>query len=73
MTGKEIQDDLIFVGYTNGYQISYASGNTDESIGHFFGTTDGNSCIPLYMLKSHANRLSTTSQGNITLESINNI
>ena len=72
MTDKETQDDLIFVGYTNGYQISYAKGNEEESVGQFYGTTDGNSLIPLYMLKSHAYRLETTSHGNITLEKITN-
>ncbi len=72
MPDKEIQDDLIFVGYTNGYQISYAKGSEDECVGQFYGTTDGNSLIPLYMLKAHADRLETTSHGNITLEKINN-
>lgn len=73
MPDKETQDDLIHVGYTNGYQIKYAKGDTEDSVGQFYGTTDGNSLIPLYMLKSHAERIETTSQGNITLEMITNL
>lgn len=63
---KKIEDKLIFIGYTNGIQISYAS--DDE--GSFYNTTEEECYIPIYMLKTHAHRLETTSAGSVTLESL---
>lgn len=62
-----MKDDLIFVGYTNGYQILYAS---ESGEGSFYNDTENECYIPLYMLKSHAHRIETTTGGNITLDDI---
>lgn len=67
---KELQDDLIFVGYTNGAQVLYANDSNFGSQGAFFKTSDHNSIIPLYMLKTHAHRLETTTEREVTLERI---
>ena len=63
---KEKTEALIFVGYTNGYQILYAA----EEGGTFHSDTDGHCCIPLYMMKRHAHRLETTSDMSVTLEKL---
>lgn len=52
------QEELFFVGYTNGAQVLYAS----EEEGAFYKDTDHDCCIPLYMLKTHEHRL----QGQLT-------
>lgn len=64
------QDSLIFVGYTNGAQILYASDSKQEGEGAFYKDTEHNCCIPLYMLKTHEHRLETTTNGSVTLERI---
>ena len=66
----ELQDDLIFVGYTNGAQVLYANDVDFGSQGAFFKTSDHNSIIPLYMLKTHAHRLETTTEREVTLDRI---
>ena len=66
---EETQDKLIFVGYTNGYQILYAS-EASEGEGAFYSDTDNDCYIPLYMLKNHAHRLENTTGGKVTLERI---
>ena len=63
---KEKTEALIFVGYTNGYQILYAA----EEAGTFHPDTDSDCCIPLYMMKRHAHRLETTSDMSVTLEKL---
>ena len=63
---KEKTEALIFVGYTNGYQILYAA----EEGGTFHPDTDGDCYIPLYMMKRHAHRLETTSDMSVTLEKL---
>ena len=64
-----MQDKLIFVGYTNGNQILYATGiNGGE--GSFYADTDNDCYIPLYMLKSHAHRLQSTSNMSVTLDKL---
>jgi len=59
-------NDLIFVGYTNGYQILYAA----ESEGAFYPDGNNDSYIPLYMLKGHAHRIENTTCGSMTLETV---
>ena len=63
--GKE---DLSFVGFTNGSQISYA--NAEEGEGCFYFNSDNDCYIPLYMLKAHLHRIETTSNGEVTAETI---
>lgn len=67
---KELHDELVFVGYTNGVQILYASDNEFGGEGVFYKTTEHNCVIPLYMLKTHWHRLLSTSGGEVTLERI---
>lgn len=55
---------LIFVGYTNGHQISYASEPDGE--GCFYSNTDNECYIPLYMLETHRHRIESTSNGEVT-------
>ena len=64
---KELHDELIFVGYTNGPQILYAADDTYGEQGAFFKTSEDNCIIPLYMLRTHEHRLSTTSSGEVDL------
>lgn len=66
---KELHDELIFVGYTNGHQILYAS-EAGEGEGAFYSDTDNDCYIPLYMLKTHWHRLESTTNGEVTLERI---
>ena len=66
---KTMQDELIFVGYTNGYQILYAT-EADGGEGSFYSDTDNDCYIPLYMLKSHAHRLQSTSNMDVTLDKL---
>lgn len=47
------QEDLFFVGYTNGAQVLFAS----EEEGSFYSNTENECFIPLYMLKTHEHRL----------------
>ena len=63
------KEDLIFVGYTNGYQILYASESSGGE-GAFYSNTENECCIPLYMLKTHVHRLESTTGGNVTLERV---
>lgn len=66
---ENLHESLIFVGYTNGYHINYA---TDREIGEgsFYYDTLGDCFIPLYMLKTHAHRIETTSDMNFSLEKL---
>ena len=61
-----MSDELIFVGYTNGHQVAYAK----ESEGVFYPDTDNECYIPLYMLKTHAHRIESTSGGQVTFEQV---
>ena len=65
----KIKSDLIFVGYTNGYQILNAKPENGGE-GSIYSDTAGDSYIPIYMLRSHAHRIETTSDMNITLDMI---
>ena len=65
----EEKEDLIFVGYTNGYQILYASESSGGE-GAFYSNTENECYIPLYMLKTHAHRLQSTTGGNVTLNRV---
>ena len=49
----EKNQELFFVGYTNGAQVLYAS----EDEGSFYSNTENECFIPLYMLKTHEHRL----------------
>lgn len=64
-----MSDELILVGYTNGYQIFYSA----EEQGSFYSDTDGGCLIPLYMLAVHAHRISTTTNGNVTLDEVQQV
>ena len=66
---KELHDELIFVGYTNGAQILYANDEKQGGEGAFYKTTEHECLIPLYMLKTHVHRLET-GFGDVTLEDI---
>lgn len=60
MSNKDSSGELIFVGYTNGDQILYANEGAEGS-GLFFSNSDGNCYVPLYILKTHAHRIRSTS------------
>lgn len=60
------ENELIFVGYTNGHQILYGA----QSEGVFYSDTENDCFIPLYMMKRHEHRLQTTSNMQVTLEKI---
>jgi hypothetical protein len=62
---KSVDNDLIFVGFTNGAQILYA--NDSEGEGSFYRTSEHNCIIPLYMLGCHVNRIETTTDGSVNL------
>lgn len=64
-------EELIFVGYTNGNQILYASSDQHGGEGSFYKSTEGDCYIPLYMLKTHTHRIESTSIGGVTLDQIN--
>ena len=64
-----MKDELVFVGYTNGSQIFYASDSSSEE-GAFYKTSDHGCHIPLYMLKSHIHRIETTSDGRFTFDDV---
>ncbi len=63
---KELHDELLFVGYTNGHQILYAS----QGDGTIYKNKDNDCHIPVYMLKTHWHRIQTTSGMQVTLEMI---
>lgn len=67
---KELHDDLIFVGYTNGAQVLYANDKGFGGEGAFYKTKEHNCVIPLYMLKTHWHRLQSTTEGEVTLERV---
>lgn len=66
---EELHDELIFVGYTNGYQILYGV----DSPGSFYPDTDNGTIIPLYMLKTHAHRIQSTTNMTVSLEAIKEV
>lgn len=59
--------ELVHIGYTNGAQVLYCV--TDES-GSFYPDTENDTCIPVYMLRTHAHRLESTTNGQVTLDRI---
>ena len=63
------QKELVFVGYTNGLQILYAT-KGEGGEGAFYADTDNGCYIPLYMLRTHWHRLESTTGGEVTLERI---
>ena len=67
---ENIHDDLIFVGYTNGFQILYATERDSDASGQFYGNTEGECIIPLYMLKTHWHRIQGSTNGSVTMEDI---
>ena len=69
MIDKQSGEQLIFVGYTNGRQILYAT-ERESGEGSFYCDTDNDCYIPLYMLKCHAHRIESTSNGAVTAESL---
>lgn len=69
---EEMTEELIFVGYTNGSQVLYASSDKHGGEGVFYNSTDGGCYIPLYMLKAHAHRIEATSIYGVTLDQISN-
>ncbi len=66
---ENIHNDLIFVGYTNGAQVLYANDNKYGAQGAFYKTTEHDCLIPLYMLKTHENRIKDK-RGDVTLDMI---
>ena len=63
---KDLHDELIFVGYTNGAQVLCAT-EPHGGEGLFYSNTENGCYIPLYMLKTHAHRLKNTTNGEVTL------
>lgn len=64
-----MSDELVFVGYTNGLQIFYAT-EQEGWEGGFYSDSENDCSIPLYMLKSHLHRIETTSGGRVTAEAV---
>lgn len=62
----EKNQELFFVGYTNGAQVLYAS----EEEGSFYSNTENECFIPLYMLKTHEHRLEGSLTGGLNFEKI---
>lgn len=52
----DMNENLIFVGFTNGHQIDYAK----DGEGAFYSDPSSGCIIPLYMLKTHEHRLETS-------------
>ena len=69
MLGEEPQKELVFVGYTNGYQILFGAAS-EGGEGGFYSDQEQDCHIPLYMLKKHAPMLQTTTGMNVTLEKL---
>ncbi len=65
---QNTQNNLVFVGFTNGAQILYASEAEQE--GSFYGNSDSNCTIPLYMLSSHAHRIEISTGGSVNIDMI---
>lgn len=63
------KSNLVFIGYTNGHQLLNAKPE-NGSEGYFYGDTDDDSYIPIYMLREHTHRIETTSSMEVTLEMI---
>lgn len=63
------KEDICFVGFTNGSQISYANEDNGGE-GAFYFNTENECYIPLYMLKTHLHRIESTSGGNVTAEEL---
>lgn len=66
---EDLHKELVFVGYTNGHQIFYAT-EKEGGEGMFFSDTGDDCIIPLYMLKAHWHRLESTTNGSVTLDMI---
>lgn len=63
------KEDLCFVGFTNGRQISYANEDNGGE-GAFYFNTENECYIPLYMLKTHLHRIESTSDGDVTAKEL---
>lgn len=61
------ESELVHIGYTNGAQVLYCVANKS---GSFYPDTENDSCIPVYMLRTHAHRLESTTNGEVTLDLI---
>lgn len=62
------KNDLCFIGFTNGLQISYGLDNGGE--GAFYSDCENKCHIPVYMLKAHTHRIETTSDGIVTAKDL---
>ena len=62
-------EDLCFVGFTNGLQVSYAR-KENGCEGAFYCDTENECHIPLYMLRSHLHRIELTSDGEVTAKDL---
>lgn len=67
LKGDTGSNDICFVGFTNGANIKLLK---DTDYGAMYSNTNQNCYIPLYMLRSHLDRIELTSNGSITAESI---
>ena len=65
---NNIHEELIFVGFTNGYQILYASEDNGEGL--IYSDPESDCHIPVYMLKTHTHRLESTSNFSVKLDDI---
>lgn len=62
--------ELVFVGYTNPYQLVHSCANDDEASGSFYPNTKEDTTIPLYMLKCHERRLINLTDGDLTVSKL---
>lgn len=62
----EKNQELFFVGYTNGAQVLYAS----EDEGSFYSNTENECFIPLYMLNTHEHRLEGKLTSGLNFETV---
>jgi len=60
---------LVFIGYTNPFQIVHSCDKVEPS-GSFYPNTDENTTIPLFMLRCHENRLLNLTDGDLSIEKI---
>ncbi len=66
---EELESNLFFVGYTNPAQLVHVCDDIEPS-GSYYPTTDSETTIPLFMLKSHEMRLMALTNDELTLDEL---
>lgn len=69
---EELESNLFFVGYTNPAQLVHVCDDVEPS-GSYYPTTEGETTIPLFMLKSHEMRLMALTNDELTLDELSRL